>query len=205
MKIYSIIETKIYNQENTLPSVNIFYSCTDKNLCFKMLDEKALSYLQENEKLEDFKLKRSYYIPNRENSFSIILCVKESDIAFNSNHDDEMTDFISGIYDRIAQLMILCGEKEEKDGELRFRIPIDSDVLKTVTDYNEIRTDTDFTDYDYVVTNIIYDSYDNGKGKNGNIWLDVGMISPMDIACLDDNMVCALADYLEIYCEENKK
>lgn len=95
--------------------------------------------------------------------------------------------------------------KRGKDDELRFRIPIDSDILETATSYNEIRTDTDFTDYDYVVMNIIYDSYDNGKGENGNILLDVGMDNLMDIAVLNDNMVCTLADYLEMYYEENKK
>lgn len=205
MKIYSIVETKIYNSENTTPRVSVSYSCTDKNLCYKMLGKKACAYLHKNEKLEDFKLKNSYCIPNRKKDFSISLCVKESDIVFNSNHDDEMSDFISGIYDRIAQLMILCGEKEEKDGELRFRIPIDSDILETATSYNEIRTDTDFTDYDYVVMNIIYDSYDNEKGENGNILLDIGSDNLMDIAVLNDNMVCALADYLEMYYEENKK
>lgn len=208
MKIYSIVTTKTYSSDSAHPRVNVSYSCTDKNLCYKMLKKKAVAYLRENEKLEDFKQKNSYYIPNRKKDFSISLCVKESDVAFNSNHDDEMSDFISGLYDRIAQLMIMCGEKEEKDDELRFRIPIDSDILEKATGYNEIRTDTAFTDYDYVVMNIIYDSYDNGKGENGNILLDVvsgSLMHTMDIAVLNDNMVCALADYLEMYYETTKK
>lgn len=176
-----------------------------KTCAIKCLKRKRLLICAETRNWKISSKKKSYYIPNRKKDFSISLCVKESDVAFNSNHDDEMSDFISGLYDRIAQLMIMCGEKEEKDDELRFRIPIDSDILETATSYNEIRTDTDFTDYDYVVMNIIYDSYDNGKGENGNILLDVGMDNLMDIAVLNDNMVCTLADYLEMYYEENKK
>ena len=203
MKTYSVVEVKVGNRPNAktslFPQVNVRYSCTDEMLCYEMLDKKAISYLKDKEELSDFKKSNSYYIPNRKNNFDVSLYVKESDVLFNSNHEDELTDLIGGLYDRIAKLMIVAGEKVEKDDMLEFHIPINMDMLELATGYDEIVTDDD-----YVVMGVIYESYDNGKGENGSILLNVGLDEPMDIINLSNSMVVALADYLENYYERIK-
>lgn len=82
---------------------------------------------------------------------------------------------------------------------LRCFVPFDGDLAETENGFSEI-----ITEYGSSVSGIIYESYDNGKGENGNITIEVDNKATMDIAALPDIAVCQIADYLESYYERHK-
>ena len=206
MKIYSIVETKTFcgglmggkKNQNTDPKTIVRYSCTDYTCCLNKLYSIALSYTKNDESVNSFYNKKGadYYLPDRKGHYNVALSIAESSLEFNSCHDDELTDVIGGIYDRIAKLAIGAGEKTmyAADGVLRCFVPFDGDLAETENGFSEI-----ITEYGSSVSGIIYESYDNGKGENGNITIEVDNKATMDIAALPDIAVCQIADYLESY------
>lgn len=203
MEIYSIIETRNFcggilggNSKSILqPQVSILYSCTDANECDDNLIKIAMRYLKENERLKDFANKKGadYYFPDREGHYNVALYIKHSDIVFNSDHEDEHILFISGLYDRMAQLLIKCGEKTKRGDDLSFYIPVNEDMLEIAVSESSIETENG-----YEICGLRYLSYDNGLGFNGNFILDcVGLDSPVDISELSDFATCELANYVE--------
>lgn len=211
MKIYSIVETKTFcgglmggkKNQNTEPKTIVRYSCTDYTCCLNKLYSIALSYTKNDESVNSFYNKKGadYYLPDRKGHYNVALSIVESSLEFNSCHDDELTDVIGGIYDRIAKLAIGAGEKTmyAADGVLRCFVPFDGDLAETENGFSEI-----ITEYGSSVSGIIYESYDNGKGENGNITIEVDNKATMDIAALPDIAVCQIADYLESYYERHK-
>lgn len=211
MKIYSIVETKTFcgglmggkKNQNTDPKTIVRYSCTDYTCCLNKLYSIALSYTKNDESVNSFYNKKGadFYLPDRKGHYNVALSIVESSLEFNSCHDDELTDFIGGIYDRIAKLAIGAGEKTmyAADGVLRCFVPFDGDLAETENGFSEI-----ITEYGSSVSGIIYESYDNGKGENGNITIEVDNKATMDIAALPDIAVCQIADYLESYYERHK-
>lgn len=211
MKIYSIVETKTFcgglmggkKNQNTDPKTIVRYSCTDYTCCLNKLYSIALSYTKNDESVNSFYNKKGadYYLPDRKGHYNVALSIAESSLEFNSCHDDELTDVIGGIYDRIAKLAIGAGEKTmyAADGVLRCFVPFDGDLAETENGFSEI-----ITEYGSSVSGIIYESYDNGKGENGNITIEVDNKAIMDIAVLPDIAVCQIADYLESYYERHK-
>lgn len=211
MKIYSIVETKTFcgglmggkKNQNTDPKTIVRYSCTDYTCCLNKLYSIALSYTKNDESVNSFYNKKGadYYLPDRKGHYNVALSIAESSLEFNSCHDDELTDVIGGIYDRIAKLAIGAGEKTmyAADGVLRCFVPFDGDLAETENGFSEI-----ITEYGSSVSGIIYESYDNGKGENGNITIEVDNKATMDIAALPDIAVCQIADYLESYYERHK-
>lgn len=210
MKIYSIVETKTFcgglmggkKNQNTDPKTIVRYSCTDYTCCLNKLYSIALSYTKNDESVNSFYNKKGadYYLPDRKGHYNVALSIVESSLEFNSCHDDELTDVIGGIYDRIAKLAIGAGEKTiADDGLAHYSIPFDSDLAETENGFSEILTESG-----YYVSGIDYESYDNGKGENGNITIEVDNKAIMDIAALPDIAVCQIADYLESYYERHK-